>query len=271
MGIKNFRHGRITIKSGDSTPLVKIADFSNGNFSWTENFTTNEIRDRGQLLEVTKGDDEPMDWSFSAKFQDKKLLRTLRDKVWAGTTESFTGLSAGARNQIATAYDFEQGSVAGQTGQTIVKLANGTNSNDVDADNELSEGISPGADMEGVLKVNKTASNTGVIAGSSSTANPALFYFTPAGETTLNIQYDAVGKGTIGTDDCSGSRKTFVLVLQVFDPCDPPSATNTAVGTVLETYTLDDAYLTSMTFTEGDEFDEISFSGRSLKNKCVIT
>ena len=271
MGIKNFRHGRITIKSGDATPLEKIADFSNGNFTWTSNYTTNEIRDRGSLMEITKGDDEPIDWSFSAKFQDKTLMRTLRDKVWAATTENLTGLTAASLNAVVTAYDFEQGSVAGQAGQTIVKLANGADSVSVNADNELAEGISTGADVEGVIKVSKTATNTGTIGGAASTVYPAIYYYPPTASTTLNIVYDAVGKGTIGTDDCSGSRKTFVLILQVYDPCDPPSSTDSTAGTVLETYTLDDSYLASLTFTEADEFDEVSFSGRSLKQKIVIT
>lgn len=252
MGIKNFRHGRIRVLSGDATPLIKVAIFSMGNFQFGEDFPTNEVRDRGELIEITKGDDEPVNWSFGAKFQDKTLLRTLRDKVWDAQTESFTGLTPSANNLLTPAYDFEQNSVQGATGETIVKIANGGTPS---TDNELAEAVGS-LDVEGVVRVEAVAG--------------AIQVYQPAADTDRDLVYDAVGKGTLGLDECSGSRKTIKLQLQIFDPCDPPTAADLSAGTVLETYELDNAYLTTLNFVEGDEFDELTFSGRALIDRVEI-
>lgn len=251
MSTKNFRHGRIKIKSGDTTPLVLYADFTEGDFSFDEAFPVNEVRSRGKLREVTRGDDQLVSWSFSAKFRDQTLLRTLRDKVWSAQAEAKTGLTASAVNaNVATAYAFEQGSFEITTTGTWVKLAAGV----VPANaNEYSEKVGA-EDVEGVIR-----------ATSFNVKMPA--------STTLGLLYDAVGQGTLGaaTDQCQGGVKAFDLLFEVFDPCNPPDPDDNTAGTILETYTLNDAFLESDSFKEADASDMVSFKGRALVPKVVVS
>lgn len=245
---KNFRHGRIKVKSGDTVALVLIADFTEGDFQFGEQSPVNKVRSRGRLREVTRGDEEVVTWSFSAKFRDKTLLRTLRDKVWAATVENKTGLTAGAVNTVTTAYPFEQGSLIITTAGVWTKLA-------VDAtpaaDRDYAE-IAGAEDVEGIIRATQFKVKM------------------PAATTAVDLLYDAVGKGTLGTDQCQGGVKAFDLVLEVFDPCDPPDPDDATAGTIVETYTLPDAYLLSDGFQEGAEADMVSFTGEALVPKVVI-
>ena len=112
MTIKNFRHGRLYIESGDTVPLLKIVTFSGATFTFTETRNRNIVRDRGTIIEVTEGDDEPVEWSFSASYEDRTSFRTIRDGVWDGQSESIAGLVASALNaNVATTYDYEQDSL----------------------------------------------------------------------------------------------------------------------------------------------------------------
>lgn len=250
---KNFRHGRIKIVSGDSpTPLVHICDFTEGDFQFTEAFTVNEVRSRGVLRELTRGDDQLVTWSFSAKFTDKSLIRVLRDKVWPAQAATKTGLTASADNTITPAYPFEEGSVEiTTTPGTWVKDAAGTTPT---VDNHYAEATPLDPDIEGVVR--------------------ALTFVVqlPSGVTAIDYTFDAVGRGT-GTDAneaCSGGVKAFDLVFEVFDPCDPPDHEDPDAGTVLETYTVQDAFLESHSFAEADDADTISFAGRANHPKVLI-
>lgn len=246
---KNFRHGRIKIKSGDTTPLVKIADFSEGDFTFAESFPVNKVKSRGKNREVTRGDEEAVVWSFSAKFRDKTLLRCLRDKVWDAQVASKTALTASAVNTITPDAAFEQGSIEITDAGTWVKDA-------VDAtpsvDNHYAE-VAGEEDVEGVVR--------------ATTFKVKM----PAATTTLGYVYDAVGKGTLGTDQCQGGVKAFDILFEVFDPCDPPDPDDDTAGTIVETYLLQDAYLLGDNFNEGAEADMVAFNGESLHPKVVIT
>jgi len=257
MAIKNIRHGRIRVLSGDTVPLVKNVTFSLGNFSFTETYPTNEIRDRGKLVEITRGDDEPVEWTFGARYQDRSLLRVLRDKVWDAQAESFAGLTPSANNLLTPAYAFEQDSVQGAAGETIVKIANGGTPT---ADNELAEAVGVSDVEDGVVRVDATAG--------------AIQVYQPAADADRDLVYDAVGETTLpipAGQTCVGSRKTFKVELLIYDACDPPDPQDPNIGTVEETIELDNSWLTELSFTEGDEADEITFSGRSLINKVVIS
>ena len=245
---KNMRHGRIRIVSGDTTPLEKVADFTDGNTSWEEAHAVNVVRSRGRIREVTRGDEQPVKWSFTATFRDKTLLRTLRDKVFDGQSKTQGGLTAGADNTITPAYAFEQNSVLITTAGTWTKDAVGTVPS---VDNHYAEAAGE-EDVEGVIRA-----TTFVVQ-------------LPVGVTSIDYTYDAVGKGTLGTDQCQGGVKAFDLILDIFDPCDPPDPDDAAAGTVVERYKLTDAYLESLSFAEGDEADKLTFGGSALLAKVSI-
>lgn len=248
--VKNMRHGRIRIRSGDTTPLELVTDFTDGNFKTDEAFPTNVVRSRGAVREVTRGDEQVVGWSFSASFRDKTTLRTLRDKVWAATTEAKTGLTAAALNTgVAAAYPFEQGSFEITSAGVWVKLAVGVVPA---ADREYVE-VAGAEDIEGVIR--------------ATTYSVKM----PAATTALALLYDAVGRGTLGaaTDICQGGVKAFDLWFDVFDPCNPPDPDDSTAGTILETAKLNDSFIESLSFEEGDAADKVTFGGHSLIPKVV--
>lgn len=64
---RNLRDGQIVMKDGSSTPKTVTITVEEGNFTFTENFPTREILDRGALSHVRVGDEVPMTLSFSIK------------------------------------------------------------------------------------------------------------------------------------------------------------------------------------------------------------
>ncbi len=256
MSIKNLRHGVIRIQSGDTVPLEKRATFTAGDLSFTENFPTNVIRDRGKTREITAGDDTPVEWSFSALIEDATLHRTIRDKVWDAFAETVTGLTGGANNlNAALLYAYEQNSFQFATGETGQKLAIGAAPV---VDNDFSEELGT-ADVEGVIRVPK---------GTGSPGSGGFNVRQPAADTDRDVVYDAVGDATLVTPgapaDCAGGRKTFKLILDLYDVCDPPDPDDFTAGTIERSYVIDNAYLLTDTFNEADEADTISFSGAAI-------
>lgn len=252
MATKNFRHGRISIVSGDTTPLVHIADFTEGDFQFTESYAVNEVKSRGVTRELTRGDDQLVTWSFSAKFTDKSLLRVLRDKVWPAQAATKTGLTAAADNTITPPYPFEQESILITTTGTWVKIATAAVPAPA-ADREYGE-VTGAEDIEGVIRATQFVVQM------------------PAAATEVAYTFDAVGKGS-GTDvdeQCSGGVKAFDLVFEVYDPCDPPQHDDPDAGTILETYTVEDAFVEEISFAEADDADTVSFSGRANHPKVTI-
>ena len=261
MTIKNFRHGRLYVESGDlPTPLSKVITFSGATFTFTEPRTRNLVRDRGEIKEVTVGDDLPIDWSFTAQYEDRTSLRTLRDGVWDSQAESLAGLTGGALNlNVALAYDYEQNSLQIAAGDPI---APGT---------KLAIGAVPAVAGE-------FSENTGVSNVEKVLAVPAadgFNIFMPVADVDVDVVYDAVGQSSLdpallAAGACTGSIQFFRLRLDIYDPCFPPSTKDLTIGTVVERMTLDVCWLVEDSFAENEEADEVSFSGQCLDSKVLI-
>ena len=241
---KSKRHGRIRLCSGDSpTPLEKTALFTEGDFSFTVTKNINQLLDRGILTEFRRGDDAAVEWSFSAKFQDRTLRETLDEFVWDSQTELIGGLVGGALNSgVATTLGigYKAGTLFVTDGAPYTKLA---------------------ADTVPTV-AGEYSENTGTVDEEGVLVNTTFEVFQPAADTDVNVFYGAVGESDTPAADCS-DVKTLVIKLDFFDPCNP--------STIEETYTFAMSALTEVTQEEGDEFDTISFSGISLIRRPVIT
>lgn len=263
-GVKNIRQGRIRIQSGDPTPLELITEFTQGDFSFTENFPTNIIRDRGRIREINAGDEQPVDWSFSATFIREFLHRAIRDKVFIGFAETIIGLTGGAINlNVATSYPYEQGDplaltggmqfAVGEVGQKIIPPGAAPV-----VDNDFSEEVGA-LDIENVVVVP---------VGGAGPGSGGFNVTQPVADVDRDIVYPAVGQTTLVLPgfpaDCSGGRKTFKLILDIYDSCNPPLFEDPSAGVIEVSYVVDNAFLTSDTFTEADEADTISFTGQAL-------
>lgn len=252
---KNFRHARLRVLSGDSTPLEFIVDLDDGNFQWEEGRPVNIVKSRGRNREVTRGDEQPMSWQFSAMFVDKRLYRVIRDFVWPDQTAVITGLTALAANDaepITGGYAYEQGSLL------VTVPASGMTKGAVDSAADASGEYSEDAgeeDVEGVIRAT------------------TFSIYPPAATTSVTVTFDAVGQGTAGaaSDICQGGVKTYNLVLDIYDPCFPPDPDDASAGTVVERYQITDAFQESVQFQEGEEADKVTFSGRSIVAKVAIT
>ena len=261
MTIKNFRHGRLYLEDGSTpTALSKVVTFSGATFEFTETRNRNLVRDRGEIKEVTVGDDEPIQWSFTAQYEDRNSFRTVRDGVWDSTAETITGLTGGALNlNVATTYDFEQTSLSIAAGDAV---APGT---------KLAIAVAPA--VAGEFSENLGVSNVESVIVVAKAA--AFNVFMPAADVDLDIVYDAVGESTLvvaglGAGACTGSISYFKLRLDIYDPCDPPSTKNLLLGTVVERFTITQCWLEENGFSENEEADEITFSGNALDSKVLV-
>jgi hypothetical protein len=263
MTIKNFRHGRLIIEDGSiPVPLQKIVTFSGATFTYTEGRTRTVVRDRGEIKEVTVGDQVPVSWSLSAQYEDRTSLRTLRDGVWDNQVDSLIGLVPAAPNlNVPTTYDYEQDSLQVLSTDPMFGIAT-----------KLPIGTPPAVD--GDFSESLGASNVerviAVAAADGLNVQPA------AGDVDVDFTYDAVGRSTldpasVAAGACTGSINFFRLVLLIYDPCDPPSTNDLTIGTVVERIEIDQAWLDENSFSENEEADEISFSGQSLIEKVSIT
>ena len=262
MTVKNFRHGRLFIEDGSSastTPpfLQKVVTFSGATFTFTEGRERNLVRDRGEVKEVTVGDELPIEWSFEASFEDETSFRTMRDGVYADITDSITGLTPSALNlNVATEFSYEQNSL--QIASTD-PIAPGT---------KLAIAAVPAA--AGEFSENTGTSNVERVIEVAS--SDGFNIFMPAADTDVDIVYDAVGQSTLdpallALGACTGSINFFRLRLRIFDPCDPPSTKDLTLGTPELDIVLDQAWLDEDSFSEEEEADTIAFSGRSIANK----
>lgn len=262
MTIKNFRHGRLWVVDGSTPiPLAQIVNFSEDTFNWNEPRERNLVRNRGEIVENTVGDDQPIAWSFEAKYEDRSSLRLVRDGVFTGVTEQVTGLTAAALNlNVATTYDFEQGTLVIDPADAI---APGT---------KLGIAVAPA--VAGEFSENLGAENVEkvVVVPAATSFN----IFMPAADTDVNVIYDGVGKSTLNVAGlaagaCTGSVNYFDLRLDIYDPCFPPSVKDLTVGTVVEQQLVPQCYLTEDGFNEDSEADVLSFSGEALGPKVLIT
>lgn len=247
---KNFRHGRIRIVSGDDTPLEYTVDLDVGDLSVERQKPVNIVESRGEPREATRATAPGSPWSFSAKYVDKKLIRVLDQFVFPGQVQTFGSLTALANNpNLATTYPFEQGSILVTT--TPGTYTKGTVGDVPNASGEYAEEAGT-EDIEEVIKATEWA------------------IFPPAAVTSVAISYDAVGKGTAGSDQCVGGVKTFDLILDIYDPCDPPNADDPDAGTVIERMTVRDGFLESWKFGEGEDADTVQFSGRAITSRPLL-
>lgn len=242
MAFLSKRQGRIKIQSGDSTPLSLTVAFTEGDFSWTITRNINQVLDRGDLVALTKGDDSAVEWSFTAKFVNRLLYETMEEFVWAGQTESITGLTASALNSnvpTTLGLGYKQGTLF-VTDSGYTKLATSV-APSVAGEYRENVGVE---DEEGVL----------VVTG--------FDVFQPAADTTVAIFYGAVGTSRTDPDLCS-DVKTYLVVIEFDDPCDLPN--------VLETWAFDFSAPTSVQFDEGDVSNTIAFSGIAMIKRPTIT
>jgi hypothetical protein len=260
--IKNFRHGRLIIEDGTlPVPLQKIVTFSGASFTFTEGRTRAIVRDRGQIKEVTVGDQIPVSWSFSAQYEDKTSFRALRDGVYDNQTDQILGLSPGVPNlSVPTTYDYEQNSLQVLSTDPIAGIAS-----------KLPIGTPPAADGE--FSENLGTSNVERVIAVD--AADGFNIQTPLGDPDVDMTYDGVGRSTldpasVAAGACTGSINYFRLVLLIFDPCDPPDVNDLTVGTVVERIIVDQAWLDEDSFSENEEANEISFSGQAIVEKVLI-
>jgi hypothetical protein len=232
---KSKRHGSIKVLSGDTTPLEKTLTFTEGDFEFTINRNITDLLDRGTLTEFRKGDDTPVEWSFSGKFRDRSLMQVFDEFVFDGTTETIAGLTAAALNSnvpTTKGLGYKQGTL-------FVTDAGHT---------KLALGATPAVAGE-------YAENAGVVDSEGVTVATTFDIFQAVGDTTVAIFYGAVGKSDTPEADCS-DVKTLLIHFLLADPCNP-SVTD-------ETYVLAKSARTEITIAEGDEFDTVSISGKSL-------
>ena len=68
---KNYRDGVLKLKDGtEYTPNEVIIPFVNANLTWTRKDEKVEVSDRGALSHLREGDEEPIEGSFSCKFEE---------------------------------------------------------------------------------------------------------------------------------------------------------------------------------------------------------
>ncbi|KKN14487.1 hypothetical protein LCGC14_0995580 [marine sediment metagenome] len=252
MPTKNLRQGRVKIRSGDSVVLEKIAPFSEGDFTFTRTKNTIQVKNRGSLDHLRKGDEEAVTFTFSAKFVDKTLRRTLEEFIFDGKTKNVTGLTGGALNEnIPLDYAYEQDSLQVAASETaFTKIANGA----TPISGEFAEELKTRDDLEEVAMVGDAELVTPV---------PGEFaVFMPGGDTDLNVVYDAIGKSTLdpGTSDV----KTFTIDLEKLD------VALAKQGIVDEIYRLRNCVLETVEQAEGDEFDLVTFTGFAYVSKPDI-
>lgn len=250
MPTKNLRQGRVRVASGDKPRrLEKTCAFTEGDFTYTVTTNVIQIKDRGALSHLRKGDEEAIAFSFSAKFVDKTLYRTLKEFIWEGQAETIDGLTASSNNAAAVDYAYEQGSLLAASGDAIsTKLANGATPSSA---NEYSENVGANDQERLVTEVRPGG----------------LQVYPDTGDTDFAVTYDAVGKSTLDPGDvpaprCPADVKTFLIVLEKELP--------ELAGVVSEVYELNHAYLESVEQAEGDEYDTVSFTGVSYLKRPSI-
>ncbi len=252
MPTHNLRQGVVRIRSGDTVVLTKEALFTEGDLTYTNTKNTIQVKNRGKLDHLRKGDEEAVTFSFSAKFVDKTLKRTLEEFIWGAKTKNVTGLvAASLNNNVALDYAYEQNSLQVAASETLyTKVGVGA----VPVSGEFSEEVKTRDDLEDVAMVGDAELATPV---------PGEFQvFMLGADTDLNVVYDAIGKSTLdaGTSDV----KTFRIDLEKLD------VALAAQGTIDETYQLNHCVVENVEQAEGDEFDVVTFNGFAFIKRPTI-
>ena len=253
MPVKRLGQGRLTIKSGDATPLSKVISFVDASLAITEGQPAEPILNRDVLSEISRGPETPCKFEFSCKYEDKALRDLLREAIWNATAEALTGLTGGATNSnVQTIYRFRQGSLQAAASESPVytKLAAGATPTN---DREFAENV-------GVADPRRPLSVVVVPGVAQAMSTGGFDVKQPAADTTLSVVYDAVGLSTLNPGGpsvlTSGSVITFLMHWDFLSPQD--------MTTVLERIALNHAYCTEVAVSEGDPFNSIKVSGFAL-------
>lgn len=67
---RNLTHGQITIKDGSTTPKSLVVPIEDGNLRFNVRRPAKVIMNRGRVAGLAEGNEEPMNASFSAKFEE---------------------------------------------------------------------------------------------------------------------------------------------------------------------------------------------------------
>lgn len=70
LAARNLNHGQLTIKDGTGTPKTLAIPIEVGDLSFKVTQTVNQIRDRNALVGFAKGLDQPIDLSFTIRFEE---------------------------------------------------------------------------------------------------------------------------------------------------------------------------------------------------------
>lgn len=237
---KNYRHGRLTLKSGDGTPLTKVVAFCNADFQVSQPKNPIAKRNRGVIAGVRRGDEDPAEISFSAEFADLQILKILRDFVWPGQTEAVSGLTPEQNNAASTSYPYEQGSLL-VTDSGWTKGAAGSTPS---SDDNYSE-ITGTVDIEDVTVVPASAGSN---------------FYPAAGTTEVNVSYDAVGAST-GSPTCD-DMKQLTLVYEILDPTD--------LSTVKHTFTFAKCVPINPQFGEGEDANVLTVTLQNFESRYTV-
>ena len=255
MPTHNLRQGVIKVYSGDTVPLVKTALFTEGDFTFTRTKNTIQVKNRGVLDHLRKGDQEAVTFSFSAKFVDRTLRDTLDSFIWQGQTKAVSGLTPSANNPgVALDYAYVQDSLEAASGETIsTKVGVGVTPTSA---NEFGEVTKTRDDLEDVEMVGDAEALPAAVAGTFNV-------FPDTADTDMDVVYNAIGRSTL--DPGASDVKTFRIEIEKLD------VALAAQGVVDETYSLDDAVIETIEQAEGDEFDVLTFNGFAYVTKPTIT
>ncbi len=247
MTTKNLRQGRIRVMSGDRpVRLEKTCAFTEGDLTFSRPKSTIQVKDRGTLSHLRRGDQMAASFTFAAKFVDKTLRETLEDGIYEGTIHAAVGLTPQAVNTVDLAYSYRQDSLVAASGEAIsTKLANGVTPSSDSEYAELAGALRSGADYEEVT--------------------PGQFKVQPpAADTTMDVVYDAVGASTLDPRGVlppakESDARTMLLLLEL---------DNVARSWIVdEVWELNHAYIENVDHAEGDEYDVLTFNGMAYISK----
>ena len=238
--VKSFRDGVLTFVDASGTPKTIIITDAEGDFKATMARNVVEMKNRGVLLDIKKGDVAPTEWSLSIKF------RGLEGAPLASSTIATQLLVAATTIELADASAFAT------SGTAVIGPANGS-----------------GADQEEeVVAWGSKASDTllgGIRGHDGSTAKQweigaPIREIDFAKRTIAEWMFRRGGyAGLVGTRDATSDVFAFRLWFSVLDKDD----------NIESIFDLDDAYALKVDVVEGADYNTLVASGRSFQDYPV--
>lgn len=240
-----MQDGYITIKDGSGTALEYTIPFKEGGLSFQGGEGVIEQKNQNKHLGIRAGVTEALKGSFSAKIKDENLYRIADERVFPDQSESLTGLTGGAANDVTTAYPFVAGSLSlDETSPSPTKLAVGVAPT---ADNEYSEKSAGSANIHDVTVVSNSAANAEI--------------YQPSADTTATISYDAAASSTAENPTCDD----LTLLDIIFTIRAPNNGT-----TVLKTWTFKGCVMQARKMDEAAEADTVQIEFTSEKRRPIF-